>query len=86
MALIDLSQEPHPAPHPRYGAVDMVSFMPLSEQMNQPRRRACANVTTALGTGLFLADLGCPILLMARVPAARCSRHANQPPFQLRQG
>jgi len=31
LSLVDLSQEPHPAPHPRQGAVDMVAFMPLSE-------------------------------------------------------
>ena len=30
--VVDLTQEPHPAPHPRQGAVDMVSFMPLTEQ------------------------------------------------------
>ena len=29
--LVDLSLEPHPAPHPRQGAVDMVAFMPLSD-------------------------------------------------------
>jgi glutamate formiminotransferase len=31
MLLVDLAREPHPAPHPRNGAVDMISFMPLSE-------------------------------------------------------
>lgn len=31
LRLVDLSLEPHPAPHPRQGAVDMVAFMPLSE-------------------------------------------------------
>ena len=31
LRLVNLADEPHPAPHPRSGAVDMVSFMPLSE-------------------------------------------------------
>ena len=31
LSLVDLSREPHPAPHPRCGAVDMVAFMPLSD-------------------------------------------------------
>lgn len=30
LELVDLADEPHPAPHPRQGAVDMVAFMPLS--------------------------------------------------------
>ena len=32
LSAVDLSLEPHPAPHPRQGAVDMVAFMPLSEE------------------------------------------------------
>jgi glutamate formiminotransferase len=35
LSLIDLSQQPLPARHPRCGAVDLISFMPLSE------RRSC---------------------------------------------
>ena len=64
MALIDLSQEPHPAPHPRCGAVDMVSFMPLSEQMESASAeglRECDSLAWELASSL--ADLGCPILL-----------------------
>ena len=32
LSLIDLSRQPLPAHHPRCGAVDLISFMPLSEK------------------------------------------------------
>jgi len=64
LALLDLSQEPHPAPHPRQGAVDMVSFMPLSEARAcslTAEIDACDRIAWQLGDAL--GALGCPILM-----------------------
>jgi len=62
--LIDLQNEPHPAPHPRCGAVDMVAFMPLSEASATdlaPELRTCEDLATQLGVSL--GDAGCSVLL-----------------------
>jgi glutamate formiminotransferase len=64
LSLIDLSQEPHPAPHPRQGAVDMVSFMPLSEASADAladELAACDVAAWQLGGAL--GELGCPVLM-----------------------
>ena len=64
LSLIDLSQEPHPAPHPRQGAVDMVSFMPLSEASADAladELAACDMAAWQLGGAL--GELGCPVLM-----------------------
>jgi glutamate formiminotransferase len=72
LATIDLSTQPHPAPHPRCGAVDMVSFMPLSNQA-----AACIaddiNICDKLAWdfGASLGSLGCPVLMFGQ--AARRS-------------
>ena len=62
---VDLSQEPHPAPHPRQGAVDMISFMPLSELRTDaicPELEACDELAWRLGERLGGAH-GCPVLM-----------------------
>ena len=64
MSLVDLSQEPHPAPHPRCGAVDMVSFMPLSELSDSATAeglRECDSLAWELASSI--AELECPVLL-----------------------
>lgn len=61
---IDLSQQPHPAPHPRQGSVDMISFMPLSEQSAGAIRdqlEECDQLAWRLGSEL--GALGCPVLM-----------------------
>lgn len=61
---IDLSQQPHPAPHPRQGSVDMISFMPLSEQSAaaiKDQLDECDQLAWRLGSGL--GALGCPVLM-----------------------
>jgi len=62
--LVDLSQEPHPAPHPRQGAVDMISFMPLSElraDAIRPELDECDELAWRLGE--LLGSRGCPVLM-----------------------
>ena len=64
MALVDLSEEPHPAPHPRQGAVDMISFMPLSERSASAIRddlNTCDSLAWQLGESL--GGHGCPVLM-----------------------
>ena len=64
LSLVDLAAEPHPAPHPRQGAVDMVSFMPLSEASADEiadEIAACDRVAWQLGDSL--GALGCPVLM-----------------------
>ena len=64
LTLVDLSEQPHPAPHPRCGAVDMISFMPLSEASG-------AAIADDLGTcdelawslGRSLGETGAPVLM-----------------------
>ena len=65
LELVDLSQEPHPAPHPRQGAVDMISFMPLSERRADAisdELRACDELAWRLGERLG-GTHGCPVLM-----------------------
>lgn len=53
--LVDLSLEPHPAPHPRQGAVDMVAFMPLSDARASSlalELASCDELATSLGRNL----------------------------------
>ena len=62
--LVDLSQQPHPAPHPRQGSVDMVSFMPLSEESVETissELDLCDGLAWRLGHSL--GTLGCPVLM-----------------------
>lgn len=57
--------EPHPAPHPRQGAVDMVSFMPLSElsaDVIGPDLERCDALAWRLGERLGESHR-CPVLL-----------------------
>lgn len=64
---VDLSQQPHPAPHPRQGSVDMISFMPLSEQRAsaiQDQLQECDDLAWKLGSEL--GSLGCPVLLYGK--------------------
>ena len=59
------SSEPHPAPHPRQGAVDMISFMPLSELSSADIRSdlsACDDLAWRLGQNLG-DGFGCPVLM-----------------------
>jgi len=62
--LVDLSLEPHPAPHPRQGAVDMVAFMPLSDARASSlalELASCDELATSLGRNL--GEKGVPVLL-----------------------
>ena len=62
---VDLAREPHPAPHPRQGAVDMISFMPLSESRADRIRDdldSCDELAWRLGGSLGRAH-GCPVLM-----------------------
>ena len=64
LALVDLTLEPHPAPHPRVGAVDMVAFMPLSDASAAelaPELAGCDDLAAALGR--VLGEQGLPVLL-----------------------
>ena len=64
LGLVDLSREPHPAPHPRQGAIDMVSFMPLTEQRAEAidvELQACDSLAWRLGEKL--GAVGCPVLM-----------------------
>lgn len=61
---VDLSEQPHPAPHPRQGAVDMISFMPLSEKSADSIRAeldVCDELAWRLGSRI--GALGCPVLM-----------------------
>jgi glutamate formiminotransferase len=72
LATIDLSTQPHPAPHPRCGAVDMVSFMPLSNQAAAciaDDLQICDKL--AWDFGASLGSLGCSVLMFGQ--AARRS-------------
>ena len=64
LSLVDLSNEPHPAPHPRCGAVDMVAFMPLSESSASASVEGlheCDALAWQLAHSM--AELRCPLLL-----------------------
>uniref|UniRef100_A0A7S0NWM5 Formiminotransferase N-terminal subdomain domain-containing protein n=1 Tax=Calcidiscus leptoporus TaxID=127549 RepID=A0A7S0NWM5_9EUKA len=64
LELVDLRKEPHPAPHPRTGAVDMIAFMPLSEADASSLRvdlERCERL--AVRTGQAIGAAGCPVLL-----------------------
>ena len=64
LSAIDLSQEPHPAPHPRCGAVDMISFMPLSERKTSTLANdmaVCDKLAWDLGASL--GAVGCYVLM-----------------------
>ena len=59
-----LRLEPHPAPHPRVGAVDMVAFMPLSDASATDlagQLESCDELATSLGKNL--GERGLPVLL-----------------------
>ena len=56
---VDLREEPAPAPHPRQGAVDMVSFMPLTEKRDDDLLEACDALAWRFGE----AFEGVPILM-----------------------
>lgn len=67
LRLVDLrdpAMVPHPAPHPRQGAVDMVSFMPLSESRADAlgsQLSMCDEAAWQLGDAI--GQLGCPVLM-----------------------
>jgi glutamate formiminotransferase len=64
LSVLDLSKEPHPAPHPRCGAVDLVAFMPLSIKKTSELRdcmQQCDELAWKLGASLGAA--GCPVLM-----------------------
>ena len=56
---VDLTREPAPAPHPRQGAVDMVSFMPLTEKRDDDLLEACDALAWRFGEAFD----GVPILM-----------------------
>ena len=56
---VDLREEPAPAPHPRQGAVDMVSFMPLTEKRDDDLLEACDALAWRFGEAFD----GVPILM-----------------------
>ena len=56
---VDLTKEPAPAPHPRQGAVDMVSFMPLTEKRDDDLLEACDALAWRFGEAFD----GVPILM-----------------------
>jgi glutamate formiminotransferase len=61
---IDLSREPHPAPHPRCGAIDLISFMPLSDAKTSALAAdmaACDQLAWELGPSL--RSFGCYVLM-----------------------
>ncbi len=61
---IDLTTQPYPAPHPRCGAVDLVSFMPLSDQSATSIAddlKICDMLAWSLGQSL--GSIGCPVLM-----------------------
>jgi len=64
LSLVDLSREPHPAPHPRQGAIDMVAFMPLSELRCELIARELASCDDlAWNLGQKLGMRGVPVLM-----------------------
>lgn len=61
---VDLREAPHPAPHPRVGALDMVAFMPLSEAAASSlgsELQECDQLATDLGVSI--GDAGGSVLL-----------------------
>ena len=65
LEVVDLSAEVHPAPHPRQGAVDMVSFMPLTERCVDAIRHEiekCDELAWALGQRMGEVH-GVPVLM-----------------------
>lgn len=65
--VIDLSQEPHPAPHPRCGAIDMITFMPLSEAKTSALSddmASCEQLAWELGPSL--RSFGCYVLMFGQ--------------------
>ena len=56
---VDLRAEPAPAPHPRQGAVDMVSFMPLTEKRDDDLLEACDALAWRFGAAFD----GVPVLM-----------------------
>lgn len=64
LQLVDLTQELHPAPHPRQGALDMVSFMPLTNASVQScRTQLTACDTKAWMLGSLIGRHHCPVLM-----------------------
>lgn len=64
VALVDLREAPHPALHPRQGALDMISFMPLSSRRADAiaeELATCDEMAWELGAGL--GELGVPVLM-----------------------
>ena len=64
LSIVDLSEAPHPAPHPRCGAVDMVAFMPLSDRKTSELlndMNTCDKLAWDLGS--WLGSKGCPVLM-----------------------
>ncbi|KAL3922839.1 MAG: hypothetical protein SGPRY_004420, partial [Prymnesium sp.] len=60
LSLVDLSLTPHPAPHPRCGAVDMVAFMPLSDaraSASDAALAACDSLAWQLAAQIGLLDV-----------------------------
>ena len=56
---VDLRAEPAPAPHPRQGAVDMVSFMPLTERRDDDLLETCDALAWRFGAAFD----GVPVLM-----------------------
>mmetsp|Transcript_2334 Transcript_2334/g.7205 ORF Transcript_2334/g.7205 Transcript_2334/m.7205 type:complete len:334 (-) Transcript_2334:16-1017(-) len=64
LRVLDLAEQPQPAPHPRQGAVDMISFMPLSERKHgdiAEELSACDALAWRLGEAL--GRRGVPVLM-----------------------
>jgi glutamate formiminotransferase len=64
LSIVDFSEAPHPAPHPRCGAVDMVAFMPLSDRKTSELvndMKTCDILAWDLGS--WMGSKGCPVLM-----------------------
>lgn len=63
-SLVDLSLAPHPAPHPRCGALDMVAFMPCSDAAGRDLRDELSDCDAlAWELGAALAGLDASVLM-----------------------
>ena len=90
LSAIDLREQPHPAPHPRAGALDMIAFMPLSSAAGsslRPALDACESAAEEAGRAVGESG-GVPVVLYGarrgppRLSArdALCAHPSHPPP------
>ena len=82
MEQIDLTHAPHPAPHPRVGALDMVAFMPLSEAAAHTLSSEldeCEALAAGLGERIARDRDGTCILLFGRKRRLLETRRGTSP-------